>query len=275
MRQLLFVFTIFIFLSKLAYSQRHNFRSRSELGLMVGGMYYIGDLNPYKQYNNTQLSGGILFRHSVHSRMSYRASLIYGSVTADDKLSTNQLQKNRNLNFKSTIYEFSAGVEFNYLPFEVGHDKYKGTAYLMAGIGIFQMNPTTQLDGASIQLQPIGTEGQSSVLSSKGNYSLTQFTIPFGLGVRATIAKRASVNFEIGFRKTFTDYLDDVHLDTYVDYTDLSDANGPIAATLSNRSLNNDPLGKRGDSSTKDWYVFTGIMFMFNLGSPSTCYYHR
>jgi len=275
MRQLLFTFLILTFFAFKGFTQRHNFRSRSELGMMLGGMYYVGDLNPYKQFNNTQLSGGILFRHSVHSRMSYRASLIYGSVKADDKNSSNSLLKNRNLDFNSSIYELAAGFEFNYLPFEVGHDKYKGTAYLMTGIGVFQMNPTTQYDGNTIELQPLGTEGQSSSLNSKGNYSLTQFTVPFGLGVRATIANRASINFEIGFRKTFTDYIDDVHFDTYVNNAELSDVNGPIAASLSNRSLNNDTFGKRGDSSNKDWYVFSGVMFMFNLGKPSTCYYHR
>lgn len=264
--------SLFVFKSS---AQRHNFLSRSELGLMIGGMYYLGDLNPMKQFNQIQSSGGLLFRHSIHSRVSYRASIILGSVKADDQFSSNELLKNRNLSFSSTIYELSTGVEFNYLPFEVGHQKYKGTAYLMIGLGLFQMNPTTEFNGDKIELQPLGTEGQSSNLSSKSNYSLTQVTIPFGVGLRATLAKRTSINLEFAVRKTFTDYLDDVHSDSYVYVTDLANANGPIAGSLSNRSLNGDPYGKRGDSSTKDWYVFTGVSIMFNLGSPSSCFYFK
>ncbi len=271
---LLIVLFISLFVFK-SSAQRHNFLSRSELGLMIGGMYYLGDLNPMKQFNLIQSSGGLLFRHSIHSRVSYRASIILGSVKADDQFSSNELLKNRNLSFSSTIYELSTGVEFNYLPFEVGHQKYKGTAYLMIGLGLFQMNPTTEFNGDKIELQPLGTEGQSSNLSSKSIYSLTQVTIPFGVGLRATLAKRTSINLEFAVRKTFTDYLDDVHSDSYVYATDLANANGPIAGSLSNRSLNGDPYGKRGDSSTKDWYVFTGVSIMFNLGNPSSCFYFK
>ena len=172
---------LFFAYSLYGYSQRNNFLSRSEIGIMGGGTYYIGDLNPIQHFKNTQPSLGILFRHSIHSRFSLRANVLYGSVKADDKESNVDLFINRNLSFNSTIFELSGGVEFNYLPFEVGHKKYKGTAYLTAGIGVFKMNPIGEFDGDMLALQPLGTEGQSSSLSSISPYSLTQLAIPLVL----------------------------------------------------------------------------------------------
>lgn len=267
-------FFCFLCICFIGFSQRNNFLSRSEIGVMAGGMYYIGDLNPIQQFKNTQPSLGLLFRHSIHSRVSLRASALYGSVKADDNQSNNELFKNRNLSFSSSILELAAGVEFNYLPFEVGHNKYRGTAYLTVGIGVFKMNPMAEYEDHLTALQPLGTEGQSSSLSSSSPYGLTQLAIPFGIGVRATISKRVSFNVEFGVRKTFTDYLDDVKSDTFIDPVLLSEENGPITAAMSNKNLNGASNGYRGDSSTTDWYIFSGVMIMIKLGDPSNCFYH-
>jgi hypothetical protein len=245
---------------------------------MVGGMYYLGDLNPMKQFYNTQPAAGLIYRFNVHSRLSIRGNFIYGNVGANDAQSSSLLLKNRNLNFKTSIFELAGGVEFNYLPFEIGHDKYKGTAYLLAELGVFHMNPKTSFNGEDIALQPLGTEGQGTILSSKNNYSLTQLCVPIGAGVRMTLGKRASLNVEFGLRKTFTDYLDDVHANSFVDPLKLADQSGGASSdvvALSNRSLDGNIHGKRGTSASKDWYIFTGIMLTFKLGEKSTCFYHN
>ena len=76
---------------------------------------------------------------------------------------------------------------------------------------------------------------------------------------------------EYGIRKTFTDYLDDVHSSRYIDSDQLGAINGPLAATLSNRSLDGSRFGTRGNPSTKDWYAFFGAMLSFRLGGPRVC----
>ena len=257
------------------YAQRATRLSRTEFGFLVGGMYYIGDLNPSQQFKNTQLAGGLMYRFNIHSRLSFRGNFIYGNIKGDDYQSTSKLLKNRNLNFSSSIIELAGGVEFNYLPFEIGHDRYKGSAYLLTQIGFFHMNPMTNFDGDKIELQPLGTEGQGTTLSSHKYYSLTQLCVPLGAGVRMSLGERVSLNVEFGFRKTFTDYLDDVHSDTYVDPVKLESQNGSTSAILSNRSLDGSRFGKRGTSSTNDWYVFSGLMLTFKLGNPSNCFYHN
>jgi hypothetical protein len=253
------------------FAQRVTGYSRSELGVFVGGSYYIGDLNPYKHFTYSHPAGGLIFRYNIHSRLALRFNALYGNVRANDKNSKIELYKNRNLNFKSSFFEFAGGVEFNYFPFQVGHPRYKGTAYLLAQIGFFQMNPKATVNDKDELLRPLGTEGQGSSLSSKNRYSLTQLCMPLGLGARLTLWKIGTLNLEFGIRKTFTDYLDDVHSDTFVDAAVLSKQNGTLAGKMSNLSLDGNPYGRRGNSVTKDWYVFYGFMLTFKLGSHSSC----
>jgi len=262
---------LFMLSSLSLIAQRHNGRSRSELGVLLGGSYYIGDLNQYRHFYNTQPSVGLLYRYNYHSRLSFRGNFTYGYLKASDADASSEINMNRNLSFESRIFELAGGVEFTYLPFFLGSERYKGTAYVIAEIGLFKMNPKTEYNDDLIELQPLGTEGQGSDLSDRKNYSLTQLCIPLGVGVKFAIGKKASFGIEYGIRKTFTDYIDDVGSGSYVDPTALSSANGPLAAELSNRSLDGNRYGRRGNASTKDWYSFFGAMLTFRLGKPNKC----
>lgn len=257
-----------------ALAQYPTGASRSELGPMIGGTYYIGDINRFMPYRNTHLAGGLIYRFNLHPRAALRASFLYGKLSGEDSDSNLEQQIQRNLSFRTDIWELSGGIEFNYFPFQIGNDRYKGTAYLVAEIGLFRMNPKAIDDnGDEVALQPLGTEGQGTSLSDRNPYNLTQLVIPIGVGAKLSLGKRASLNFEIGLRKTFTDYIDDIGSDSYVDPSDLAVENGPLAAAMSNRSLNPERYGRRGDASTKDWYVFTGAMLTFRLGKPNSCPY--
>lgn len=258
----------------IGFAQQSNSRSRSELGFMIGGSNYIGDLNQFKPYYKTQLAAGLVYRYNIHSRLSFRANFNYGKVRAFDSDAKQAILVNRNLNFESNILELAGGLEFNYFPFQLGHDRYKGTAYILAEIGVFRMNPMTSYNGEMVELQPLGTEGQGSALNSKNPYSLTQICIPLGVGCKLSLGKKASLTLEYGIRKTFTDYIDDVGSDSYVNPEELALENGPLAAELSNRSIDGSRYGKRGTSATKDWYSFFGAMLTFRLGKPNICYNH-
>jgi hypothetical protein len=255
------------------YAQRATFLTRSELGFMVGGSSYIGDLNAFNPFYRPNLAFGGLYRFTVHSRVCIRANVFWGSVEAYDSDSKNELQSNRNLSFQSKIMEGAAGVEFHYAKYQMGNKKYWGTGYLLAEIGLFRMNPMAEYDGEMYELQPLGTEGQGTSFSPKEPYNLTQLCIPLGVGFKATLGKRAAFCLEMGLRKTFTDYLDDVGSDSYVDPFALAQENGPYAAVLSNRSIDDSRFGRRGVSATKDWYLFYGGMLTFKLGKARGCYF--
>jgi hypothetical protein len=96
-------------------------------------------------------------------------------------------------------------------------------------------------------------------------------SVPLGLGAKYAINDKWNLAAEIGFRKTFTDYLDDVST-TWVDLDQLASANGELAAELSWRGdeINADatPPGPeigRGDETNNDWYFISGITISYNL----------
>ncbi|MES2798874.1 MAG: DUF6089 family protein [Bacteroidota bacterium] len=263
---------ILILVGTTLFAQLQNGKSRSELGINIGGSYYIGDLNQYKHFYKTNLSGGVFYRFNIHSRLSFRVNLHYAKVEAYDSDAKMDVNRNRNLSFFSNIFEVASGVEFTYLPFWLGSKKqYQGTCYLIAEAGGFYMNPKTMYNDEKVELQALGTEGQGTSINSKKHYSKIQFCLPIGAGFKMAFGKRFSMGVEYLIRKTFTDYLDDVGSDSYVDPTLLSIESGPTAAILSNRSLNGDRFGKRGTKSTKDWYSTFGVTLSVRLGNPNKC----
>ena len=270
-RNVLLIISIFCFgVVSAQKAFRHNTWSRSEFGLMMGGSYYLGDLNS-KHLTNTNLAGQAFYRYNVHARFAIRGNITLGKVEASDATSTVDYYRNRNLSFQTNIYEFGTGVEFTYLPFEIGNKRYRGTAYLLAELALARINPTTEWNGEQVELQPLGTEGQGTSLSDRSKYKRTQLAIPLGIGCRFTLTENIGLNLEYGLRFLFTDYIDDVGTYRYVDPIALQAANGPMAAALSNRSLDQNQFGQRGNPSIRDWYAFFGAGISFRLGGKNPC----
>ena len=267
------LFLICILSSLLGWSQKRTFFSRSEIGFTVGQTYYLGDLNPYQQFKQASLAGGLIYRYNFNTRLNFRANYLYGKVAAADSSSPYPILVNRNLSFESRIHEVAAGLEFHFMPFQFGSSRYPATAYFLAQVGVFHMNPTTMYNGEQIALQTIATEGQGTTIGTRKPYALYQPCIPLGMGIKVSLGKMATLNLDMAIRKTFTDYLDDVGSDFYVDPQVLDEEVSTSAAALSNRSLDGNPYGKRGTSSTKDWYVYTGATLTFRLGKGGGCFY--
>jgi len=70
--------------------------------------------------------------------------------------------------------------------------------------------------GKWVNLRPLGTERAIFDIRRHGTrimhkpYSLIQVAIPFGVGARFRINEVMDIWADLGFRYTFTDYLDDV-----------------------------------------------------------------
>lgn len=248
-----------------------------ELGVTIGGMYYTGDLNPTVHFKNTNLAGGVHYKFNSNPRISYKLGALYGRVEAYDEDALNINQINRNLHFRSNIFELSGTVEINYLPFELGNMDKPITPFLFVGLAYFKMNPQAMWNDDWIELQPLGTEGQgTSALPGESNYSLNQISMPFGIGIKANISKKMAINAEFGFRKTWTDYLDDVS-GYYANPDLLAAENGPLAAELADRSIDEDNTAygvtgtSRGNPMTKDWYYYAGLSLSFRLDKGGVC----
>jgi hypothetical protein len=263
-----YILLCLLFLSSSLFSQqkRRNFRQH-ELGIFLGGSYYIGDLNPTKQFFLTQPAAGVFYRFTPNYRYAFRGGVNFGNIMGDDSQSDNADQIQRNLNFKSQIIEFNAVAEFNFLEYRISNDKYKFTSFLFLGIDVFTFNPRAQLGNFWIDLQPLRTEGQT-----KG-YKLTQIAIPFGVGAKMNVSKQVGIGIEWGPRKTFTDFLDDVS-GTYPD-TEINPFTHINGTKLSDRSKNagSNVNEQRGNPRTKDWYFFFGVTLNIKLNFKAPpCY---
>lgn len=257
---------ILLFLSSvLAKAQYH------EIGFMAGTSYYVGDINTQFHWSPAfNPGGGLIYRHNFNDRVAFKGSILYNRLYAHDKDSRDTWQENRNLHFRNDIFEFSTQVEINFLTYEIGDSRRPSSPYLFVGLALFRHNPEAEFDDRWIDLQPLGTEGQS-IDGFEDRYSLTQIAIPFGVGFKFNIAGNVGGSIEWGMRRTFTDYLDDVST-VYVGEGILVEENGPLSSELADRSLA--PTGpdgtntgmQRGESNREDWYIFTGVILTYKLG---------
>ena len=253
-----------------------------EIGVFGGGAYYIGDLNPYTHFKQTNYAVGVIYRHNFdNERIALRVQGIYGKVSGNDAKSNDVNQLNRNLNFSSSVLEIGPLIEINFIDYIVGvmsRKKFKfQTPYLFAGITYFKMNPLGTYEGQTVELQPLATEGQeTSQNASQNRYGLKQISIPLGLGYKFNVTKRFAFSLEYGIRKTFTDYLDDVS-GRYPDLELLSSEAGQLSAQMSDRTLNEEGYTdlnygtSRGNSKNKDWYSFFGAIISFRIHDQETC----
>ena len=196
----------------------------------------------------------------------------YTVLSGDDANSSKPAFQARNLDFTSPLFEAGAVINF----FLFGYCPEEGkrwSPYVFGGVNYFHFNPTTEYNGETVELQPLGTEGQgSSAFPERQPYSLHQVALPFGGGVKFALNDTWHVSIEVGMRKTFTDYIDDIST-TYVDAETLVSENGQLAYALSNRTgeyLSSEPLAydetkPRGNPGSQDWYGFSGITISHTL----------
>lgn len=252
----------------MAVAAQADLLSRSEVVLTGGGMNYMGDLNNQSAFGEVHPAFGAGLRCRIDNRWSIRLGGAYGTVSAMEDCIVQ-----RNLSFRSRIYEGSVAVEFDFRPYGPGATESRWTPYIFGGVGMFHFGPEalyTAPDGniSWVALQPLCTEGQATTLyPSRHPYPLTQLVLPFGVGVRCRLGKNWSLTAEYGFRKTRTDYLDDVST-TYVG-SDLLQAEvreGTVAAAMADRSEVPNAVGiKRGDDSLDDMYAYFNVSLGINL----------
>lgn len=266
--------TLTILLCLTAVSLFAQKRDNMEIGLMLGGTNYYGDMSD-SRFDDFNFAGGIMLRYNPNYNFSIRGSVFYGTIEGDDANHSNPDVQRRNLNFNSPMFEFSGQLEWNIFGFDAlgvnGGKRF--SPYIFGGVGIFKFNPKTTLDGDEVELQPLGTEGQGTTpLQGRKKYALTQVSLPFGAGIKLRIVPRLVLGIEYGPRFTFTDYLDDVSL-TYVNPTIIRAQYGERAEILSNRSgedqgpydVITQKGNQRGDRETRDWYNWFGATISYTI----------
>ncbi|NUM49832.1 MAG: hypothetical protein HUU48_01835 [Flavobacteriales bacterium] len=281
MNKLFFSF-LFLFLSfsHNTFAQQWK-RNRLEYTAGLGISNFLGDLGGADRIGTNGLRdleisltrpsvlGGV--RYHLLKDLRVKGQFTYIRLNGNDALTKEPARNFRNLRFRSPVIELTAVGEYYLMQEKSGHlfklrgvkgrKGFKWNIYATAGLGVFWFNPKGPLNGKWYALQPLQTENV--------RYSRINVAIPFGFGVRHTIDKQWSVNFELIMRKTFTDYIDDVSTD-YQDYNTILQERGLVAAYFS------DPGGQgkhpwtqageqRGDPSDKDAYISAIISVNYKL----------
>jgi hypothetical protein len=245
-----------------------------EVGLQGGITHYKGELNPHLfEPGEIHPYFGAFFRHNWNRHWSWKLELNLGKISGSDTHAGTGFEKDRNLSFHSSVFEVSPQIEFNFLPYETGNYEYPFSPYIFTGIAVFHFNPKADLNGEVFELQPLGTEGQG--INGTKKYKRIQIAIPIGGGLKFAVGRNVGMGIEVGARKTYTDYLDDVST-TYPDQQILLATRGAAAVALSDRSFSGSDTSslipnvykkQRGDSKNKDWYLFAGVTVYFRLSS--------
>lgn len=263
----------------------------------VGTTNFLGDLggkdaigtNDLKDLEWTEfhLAGMVGYRYTFNKNVYFRTDFSYSRIAGDDKLTLETFRHNRNLHFRSNIFEINLLPEYH---IKLGSKKGKQYnldrqgvksgpwrirgSYLsiFGGLGVMHHNPKAFLGDQWIPLKPLRTEGQGLPGGPK-EYKLWRLNVPVGANFMVKMHRQWKFGFEVTYRFTFTDYLDDVS-SSYFNPYDIAlyqdDAEmGYIAAYLSNPALGlangglNDnvtsPGAQRGDIRDNDSYFY--IMF--------------
>jgi hypothetical protein len=247
--------------SFLAESQSFYAARRERSLILSGGVgtsTYFGDLANTTSLINAEPNINAGLQYFVTNRIGARVELNWFKLEGDDKNADGGGRKSRNLSFQSSNFELNAVAIVNL--FQNGNRYYRRPGlniYGFAGIGLTYFNPKAKdpLTGESVSLQPLKTEGVS--------YSLVTPSIPFGLGVRVKVTPQLNLAVEGGWRKLFTDYLDDVS-STYPGTASFFD---PVAARMSDRRAGSSglPGGIRGNPTNDDAYMLLNVKLEYYL----------
>ena len=198
-----------------------------EVGLFAGGANNIGDVGSMSYIAPSGPAVGALFKWNKSKRYAWRGHIIYGNFTADDAKSDMRSRVQRGLRMEQSLLEFSAGLEFNFVEYNLHKLGPAFTPYLYTGLTYFRYDFNYFDAGNLIDL----------------NQRAGSLAIPMTAGAKFRISQLFILGAEIGARYTFTDNLD------------ASNPEGTIYEDF-----------RFGNILSDDWYVFSGITLTFTFG---------
>ncbi|MCO6498287.1 MAG: outer membrane beta-barrel protein [Chitinophagaceae bacterium] len=244
----------------------------AEFGITGGVAHYFGDLNNHFQINRPKAAIGGFYRKQFGNYIAARLAAHYLQLGYSDRYNKSDFEKARNLSFNTNVFEVTLQGDFNFFKFIPSDPNHAFTPYVTLGVGIFSYDPYAMLEGEKYYLRPLHTEGQTFYQNRKP-YGTMALCFPLGFGMKYAFTDNLSVSFELGYRFTGTDYLDDVST-TYVGIDKFPAPGGGknVAALLQDRSYEfGTPIGiegrQRGWSKQKDHYMIAEVGLSLSLTS--------
>lgn len=221
-----YLLVIIALCTSLAYAQIN------EIGVFAGGSNYVGDIGNTQYIHPNDYALGLLYRWNKSPRHAYRFSITTSQLKAKDSDSPNFARQERNVSFNTNLTELSAGMEFNFLNFNLHELTTKVTPYVYSGLS-YSFYKASYFDNYK-----------------KQHFLDTQRTlaIPIVLGIKTTLTPKMVLGFEVGARYSFADDID---------------GSNPVKQEYSKFRF--------GNLNSNDWYVFSGFVLTYTFGEKP-CY---
>ena len=222
---------------------------------MAGSSHFLGDLGGLDakgtdfspvdlDYGLTRSALGAGYRYRFKNWFNASSTFNWLLLKGDDAFTNEKYRNNRNLNFKNNLLELSLRTEFGYFKTRpknryryrtsLAQKKFKinWSFFVYFGISVFYHNPKGRDSlGQWINLRPLHTEGQGLPGGPK-QYKNYGVAIPFGFYIKGVINRSWTIGLDVCYRKTYTDYIDDVST-SYYNKTALLKAYGPKSVEMS------------------------------------------
>lgn len=225
------VYILVLFLSVLLSGNTEcRAQDKYEVGVFLGGSYYIGDLNMGQHFKDTRPAVGVIGRYVINDRLALKADIVGAMMHAEypsggDKYPNYTGEK---FEFDKTFFDVGIMGEFHFLSYDhvFFQNRTRFTPYLTAGLG--------------------GTIYTSYKDNDDGKQTFS-LSLPFGFGVKYKVNSWMRLGLAWTIRKTM------------VDDFDTSDKMSGVNP--------NDPFGFKThvSSHNNDWYSLFGVIVSVSM----------
>lgn len=192
-----------------------GFSQKWDVGIQAGTAGYIGDFNPYKVYptQNIKPSFGIFGSYNFKPDWSARVNFNYIPIEGSDLDSQDPQWAARGLDFKNTIFEGSAVIDFEFYEFRSSRAQTLYTPYIFAGAGVIFHNPTRIGSSESLIDNLVEVSNQREVEAylrddplytgsapKPERYSKYVPILPIGAGFKVNLKGEFSVGLQLSYR---------------------------------------------------------------------------
>ncbi|HFB99654.1 MAG TPA: OmpA family protein [Phaeodactylibacter sp.] len=220
---------LILFVFSLCFSSLLMAQQKAEVGLLLGGANYQGDVASSKvfSFKQTQAAGGVYARYNVGRHFSLRGSFFYTKLKGDDLNFVDEAtwRADRGFSFSNPVYELSFTPEWHIFGNTIKRKMFR--PYLFAGIGAAFTNPTNNLVEKDIY----------AVENEAGYYPSNHFSFPIGGGINFDLGEKLTLGVEASSHFPLTDYLDGI--------------------------------SEAGNPDQKDWFVFGGVTLGYKFGKTT------
>ncbi len=233
------------------------FSQSFEAGVWLGGTNSFNDLNTRSSFKTSRPAGGVLAKFNMDNRLSAELMASYGKTySSDQALGFTAFHEARNEASKTSAFDLSTKLEFNFFPFDISGDYLNEnsnvTPYLGVGVGI------TSLD-VEVYSRVEDDYVPATFLLREDSQKLNsiQAVVPLTAGVKFKLSDHFVLAGEFGARILFTDYYDNVS----TVYNQIGVDHGPGTITSVG--------SQRGDSSRNDQYNLFGAKLTYLIPNNS------